>query len=720
MTDSNSRRFETQGPEPSFEAVCRATNAKRNGNHYMGTCPCHEDGTQSLSVSRGAKVPVIVKCHAGCDTRDIHEALKAKGAPIFPEKPLPAQEPRKKKSRKRVAEYNYTDAQGKPVSRVLRFEPKNFVQNKYEAGQYHPHMRGARIVPFNLAAVAEAIARNLTTFIVEGEKDVDNLAKLGIVASCNAGGAGSFTKAHAEHFKGADVILVPDNDVPGRAHMHGVAELLKGIATRVRWLELPGLPDKGDVSNWIDQGGTAEAFWKLAEAAGPVPSSVPVKAESEEAAESTCQQKLDELNNDFCVVRASGKTRVASFEGGVLVYSSLNDWKAFFNKYRVDVMTADGNLVEECVGAWWIGHPERRQFARVVYDPSGETENALNLWTGFAAAAVKGSCEKYKQHLLANLCGGDTELFTYLWQWMAHAIQNPGRQGEVAVVLRGAEGTGKGIWARTFGGLFGPHFRHITQPGHLTGHFNAHLQQCSFLFVDEAFFAGDASKGGIIKALITEPTLMIEPKGIDTFSAPNCLHITMASNEDWVIQAGADARRYFVLDVSGERRQDLSYFQAIASEIKNGGREALLYELQRVDLTGFNIRQFPETAALAEQKMLSRKGVDRLVEIIAHDGILPCCDTHRPHIAITSGEARGEGFYAHAKKLEKSLARYGVSIQIATKLKKDWGCSPWHSGSIRGIEFPPLDELRTMFDRRHGKQDWPVEDDGEIVQWRLP
>jgi hypothetical protein len=298
---------------------------------------------------------------------------------------------------------------------------------------------------------------------------------------------------------------------------------------------------------------------------------------------------------------------------------------------------------------------------------------------------------------------------------MAHAAQNPGRQVEVALVMQGKEGTGKGVTAKELGRLFGAHFRHISQAGHLTGHFNAHLQQCSVLFADEAFFAGNRSHEGILKALITEETLIIEPKGLDAFAVRNCLHLIMSSNAEWVIPASADARRYFVLAVADHHKQDHAYFAAITREMDNGGREALLYELLNRDLSSFNVRDVPQTDALADQKAHTRRGVDRLVEMVANSGMLPAVHFAYPNIAVTSGEEDGNGFYPKARSLVPDL-KYDSSIVIATALKR-WGCEPRHSGPLRGIKFPPLAELRAAFDKKHGKQAWPPYKDGVERDW---
>ena len=433
---------------------------------------------------------------------------------------------------------------------------------------------------------------------------------------------------------------------------------------------------------------------------------------------------LAEMNAKYGVTDVGGKTRVVCLKESLIypgckipVYKSLTDFRAFHDKTRKVIRGEDGKERKVGIGSWWIKQEGRQQYEGVVYAPGAETTGRnLNLWTGFGCKPVKGDWGKYRAHLLNNVCSGVEAHSAYLLNWMAYAVQHPGRQGETAVVMRGAEGVGKGVLAKEFGRLFGSHYRHISQAGHLTGHFNAHLQQCSVLFADEAFFAGDRSHESILKALITEETLMIEPKGVDSYPVRNCLHLIMSSNSDWVIPAGADARRYFVVTVSDAHKQDYKYFAAITKQMNDGGREALLHDLLKRDLSAFNVRNVPKTDALADQKALSRTGIDRLVEILAHEGILPSAHSMQPHIAVTSGEVKGEGFYAAAKKLVPDLRRYGTSIQIATALSQ-WGCKSWHSGNQRGIEFPTLAEVRAQFEAKHGVQPWPIDPDNPNPDW---
>jgi hypothetical protein len=131
------------------------------------------------------------------------------------------------------------------------------------------------------------------------------------------------------------------------------------------------------------------------------------------------------------------------------------------------------------------------------------------------------------------------------------------------------------------------------------------MRDAVLIFGDEAFFAGDKKHESTLKTLITEDTITIEAKGYDAEVYPNYVHVILASNSQWVIPAGANERRFFVLDVSDEHRQDNVYFSETMKQINSGGREALLHFLMHHDLTGFDVRVMPQTSALKSQKLLS-------------------------------------------------------------------------------------------------------------------
>ena len=112
--------------------------------------------------------------------------------------------------------------------------------------------KGIEPPPYRLSELKKAISNKQAIFFVEGEKDADNLSKIGVCATTIAGGAGKWRKRYEDYFKDADLILVPDNDRPGREGMVKVGTQISSVVKRLRWLELPNLPLKGDASDWIE------------------------------------------------------------------------------------------------------------------------------------------------------------------------------------------------------------------------------------------------------------------------------------------------------------------------------------------------------------------------------------------------------------------------------------------------------------------------------------
>lgn len=237
----------------------------KSGSEYTAYCPIHEsDGKghkPSLTLKTGDTVPVVVNCHAGCDGREILKVLGINGTAH--------------KSASIVATYRYQDANGADVREKLRYDPKDFrIRHRDAAGNWVYKAGDGPAVLYRLPEVKAAIAEGRTIFVVEGEKDADRLASLGLVATCNIEGAAApeqKAKWKAEYTAqladAARVVLIPDNDEPGRAHMRHIAAQIAGKVADVRWLELPGLPDKGDLSDWLNKDHTVDELKALAKSA---------------------------------------------------------------------------------------------------------------------------------------------------------------------------------------------------------------------------------------------------------------------------------------------------------------------------------------------------------------------------------------------------------------------------------------------------------------------
>jgi putative DNA primase/helicase len=254
--------------EPSAAALARALDGKRNGRAWIARCPAHDDHDPSLDIDERGGRTVFV-CRAGCDQKAVIAALRQRGA--WPEPGRGNGEDRQHE----IAKYEYVDAEGRPAFHVHRMAPKKtFWQSqpgpdkggiKRDPKTGKPTMNGVEPLPYRLPELlADPVA---TVFIVEGEKDVDNLTEIGIVATCNHGGAGKWRQEISHWLAGRNVVIVPDNDAKGRAHAKDVVRKLAGIVGSIRVLELPGLPPKGDVSNWLARGGDKAELVRLADAA---------------------------------------------------------------------------------------------------------------------------------------------------------------------------------------------------------------------------------------------------------------------------------------------------------------------------------------------------------------------------------------------------------------------------------------------------------------------
>ena len=223
----------------------RLEGVRKNGKGYEARCPAHDDRNPSLSVSLGERGEVLLHCHAGCEFERVLSALELDKADLFP----------RDESRKReiVARYDYANEAGELLFQVVRFEPKGFAQRRPEGTGWAWSLNGVRRVPYRLPRIAEAARVGGTVFVAEGEKDVHSLEGLGLTATCCPGGAGKWRGEYAELFRGVGaVVVIPDDDTPGRAHAETVAASLAGIVPKVKVVELFPEGDTGsDVSDWL-------------------------------------------------------------------------------------------------------------------------------------------------------------------------------------------------------------------------------------------------------------------------------------------------------------------------------------------------------------------------------------------------------------------------------------------------------------------------------------
>lgn len=227
---------------------------------YMGLCPCHEP-SGSHEQNAGVKDTdkgILFNCFAGCTYADFVAAMKVRG--------VHREKPRKSNNAEEVERYAYVDEEGETLYFNIRYKnPKTFKMAVPSSnGLIYSTKSLTRRVVYRLPQILETTH---TIFFCEGEKDVHTLERLGLTATCIAGGANAWTR-YAEHYikqlAGQDIVILPHNDAAGHHLCTDIQASMQPIAKRLRVLELPGVPENGgDVTDWVNAGGTAEVLWDL-------------------------------------------------------------------------------------------------------------------------------------------------------------------------------------------------------------------------------------------------------------------------------------------------------------------------------------------------------------------------------------------------------------------------------------------------------------------------
>jgi putative DNA primase/helicase len=212
---------------PAERLLDRLEGVRATGEgKWQARCPGHDDRNPSLTVTEKANGDVLLHDHAGCSIEDIVAAVELTMADLFAENG---------NGRRDIeAVYSYVDEGGKPLFEVVRFAGKEFRQRRPD-GTWK--LNGVRRVLYRLPRVLEAVERGEDIMVVEGEKDVHALERLGIAATTNSGGAGKWREEYSETLRGAKVTIVADKDEPGYAHARAVAAALEGVAAEIDVVE---------------------------------------------------------------------------------------------------------------------------------------------------------------------------------------------------------------------------------------------------------------------------------------------------------------------------------------------------------------------------------------------------------------------------------------------------------------------------------------------------
>jgi predicted P-loop ATPase len=429
--------------------------ATKTGNGFDCQCPAHDDREPSLSLSvKDGKLLWI--CRAGCSQEAVQEALKRAGV-------LPNGDAEPKARRKGlgpiVATYDYTDERGGLLFQVTRHEPKDFRQRRPDPkgkDGWTWKLGTTRRVLYHLPEVLAAE----NVIVTEGEKDADRLRSLGFTATTNPGGAASdkqkgkkWLSAHSDALAGKGVTIIGDNDEQGRKHVETVARDLNGKAASVKVLRLDGLPEKGDVSDWLDAGHSADELRELiakAPAWQPRPDAWrdtlilkekgyprPVEANVVKA-----------LRGDPAFVgrlRLNQLTEAA--ECSVLPWCPAEPWRAWTDtddielaiwcqERGVPVKPSTCAAAVQSVAAKSPVHPVRDYLRGVRWDGTGRLDTWLTAYLGVEPWGEAEKAKKASQHYIAAIGS----------KWLISAVArafDPGCKVDTALIQEGEQGEGK-------------------------------------------------------------------------------------------------------------------------------------------------------------------------------------------------------------------------------------------------------------------------------------
>jgi hypothetical protein len=435
-------------------------------------------------------------------------------------------------------------------------------------------------------------------------------------------------------------------------------------------------------------------------------------------------KKLKEINRKSAVIRSFGGkcvivTEGLSRDGSKIVYDfqsreAFDHWKA--NDF---IPSLEKEKKSDAVGPWWWRHPKRRQYDGVVFKPRApkvvltpDGQHLFNTYLGWGVEPKQGDWSLIRNHIREVIANGDPKANDYIIRFQAWLYQHPDRRAEVALVLIGEKGTGKGTMGRWLEVICGHHSFQASSLDHIVGRFNAHKENCILFVADEAYWGGHKAAVGELQRMITEPRLPIERKGFDTYEAPNYIHMLMLAEPGWVIPAGRYERRYAAFGVSQAHMGDTAYFEALHHQIENGGAAAMLHDLLGMNLGKWHPRHVYKTAALRHQQELSLPPMDEWMLGLLEDGELPG--------ALSVGKPQASTPTNLLNDLHSKVPRsrdLGKN-KLADYLKEQWQCTK-HGGVVGFYHFPPLIEMRTIWDKRYGSREWSVQADW-IYSGRTP
>lgn len=299
------------------------------------------------------------------------------------------------------------------------------------------------------------------------------------------------------------------------------------------------------------------------------------------------------FNHAHAIVKYNSQTMVVQkyedHKGNVnYSFSMVKDLRTYYSNVQVWYWISDKKMKQEGAFDLWLKSTQRKTFSEVIFDPTPDnhlSDKYLNMWDGFAlpaqlapefptvtqaALSEEYELSKILNHLFTIICKERVSEYKYLLALLAQWVKEPHKKNGVAIVLKSAgRGTGKSTIGQILKRIFGHHWYQVQSVEQLVGKFNGAIANKVVIVAEEAFWGGSQQHAGKLRTMITDSTATIEGKFKDVLNLDSYHRFIFFTNNDWVVPASVDERRFFVLNVSEDKKQDKEYFDALYNAIDN-------------------------------------------------------------------------------------------------------------------------------------------------------
>ena len=451
------------------------------------------------------------------------------------------------------------------------------------------------------------------------------------------------------------------------------------------------------------------------------------------------KEALELLQSEFALIEIDGEIRV-------LKLREIRNILAGDRKQRLNfVRRTDAKLIMErlleasdlpiaktsVVIEEFYKQPSTTHYVGTAFSPEQLPNNVLNLWSGPIPVPQQGDYSIIDRHIREVICSGVEEYYEYHMNYLAHMVQKPEEKAGVMIIYMGGEGTGKGSMCRVLEAIWSHSTMQVSNVDDVLGRFTGALERSYIVWLDEAIFKGDRKSQDALKTFITEPYIRIEEKYQPKREIESFHRCFAATNHKHFGQVSADNRRFFMLQVSEDKKvnktasanlqkEQSGYWKRFYAALQDDQTiPAFLHHLEQRDITNFSVNQFPSTRTHKEQKLKSLEGVERfLFEALSNgeeiNSVAYCEDLNRPC-------EWGEGFWISTEQFKSALTDYDRHIEryeplsdkvIVNSVKQVIPSVSQTRKTVvgqpqkRGIEFPSLTRARKDFERAFGLTDY--------------